>query len=177
MSGLHSIPVTVVTAGHDDAPANVVLPVLHEIAAMLEALIASGRSASIDLRRAPLSAPDHDRLRAVLGQGEIEARLDCLGPVAVAETGISGVWWITYYSEDSRVVGEFIEVTTCPEILGTSAADIPAGLKRLRTRLEKHTQVADPDDLAAKAAALGFTPDDNLLHHLHPVAPAKRGNG
>ena len=177
MTSLDSIPVTVVAAEQGDTSSSVVLPLLHEINAMLEALISSGQTNSIDLRRAPLSPQDHDALRDVLGQGEVKAQLDCLGPTRIEETEVSGVWWTTYYSEDSRVIGEFIQVTTCPEILGTPPSELPSGLSLLRARLTRDSQVADPNDIAESLAALGLAPTASFSNDTHPDHKIKRGNG
>jgi hydrogenase-1 operon protein HyaF len=177
VNNLNSIPVTVVTAEHDDTPANVVLPILHQIAAMLEALISSGQTNSIDLRRAPLSPQDRDKLRDMLGVGEVKAQIDCLGPTSIDETAVSGVWWITHYSADSRTVGEFIEVTACPDILNTPRSQLLSGLSLLRTRLSDDSHVPDPDDIAQRLAAMGLHPNDSFLFDSSVNQPVNRGNG
>ena len=160
MSKLDSIPVEIEVPTPVTAAVDIARSLLSEISAMLDALIASGRTGCIDLRRQPLSPRDHARLRDALGRGELTAELNCLGPTRIMETAISGVWWITHYREDGRPLSEFIEVTTCPDLLVTPAEDLPAGPRLLGSRLSTDTQIKDPTELAERVAALGLQPRD-----------------
>ncbi len=171
-----TIPVEVVPSGQGHQADGIFLSVMNEIAAMLEALIASGKTASIDLRRAPLGARDRARLRDVLGQGEIEARINCLGLTHLKETAVSGVWWVTHYSEDRRMLGEFVEVTTCPELLSTSPADLHAGLTLLHTRLSAETHAPDPEDIARRLKAMGLASGDGVQCSPNADGQTKGGN-
>lgn len=177
MSGLKSIPVEVGTSPQGAPAVSIALSVLNEITALLEALIASGRTCSIDLQREPLSPQGHDKLRDMLGQGELDAQLDCLGPTQIRETAVSGVWWITHYSEDRRIVGEFIEVTTCPEMLITPAEELASGLSLLGSRLSTDTHVRDPGDIAKSLEALGLTAMHRSQDNPKINQQVKRGNG
>lgn len=158
MSGLNSIPIEIGNSEQCSPVASMALSILNEITALLEALISSGQTNSIDLQRAPLGEHELAKLRDMLGRGELGAELDCLGPTQIRETAVSGVWWVTHYSEDRRVVGEFIEVTTCPEMLITPAEELASGLSQLRSRLSADTHVRDPVDIARSLEALGLTP-------------------
>ncbi len=112
---------------------------LNEIASLLQHLLETGESASIDLARLPLSSEDYDLLDEVLGEGEVQAEVSALGATEVVETGIPGVWWVTHYNADEEVMAEFIEVAFCPEILRSAAEDVNEGLESLRARLfEEH---------------------------------------
>lgn len=135
MNNRKGIPITI--AGGDDELALSVNadPLLHEIASLLCDLVESGKSSSIDLRSLPLLPGDYEKLKDVLGQGEVSATLEALGATHVRETAIHGVWWVTHYNGDETIVAEFIEVTTMPEILRTHPADAGVGLDRLRSRL------------------------------------------
>lgn len=185
MSGLKSIPVEVETSPQGTPAVSIALSILNEITALLEALVASGETRSIDLQRQPLSPQDHDKLRDMLGQGELDAQLDCLGPTQIRETAVSGVWWITHYSEDRRIVGEedrrivgeFIEVTTCPDMLITPAEGLASGLSLLRSRLSTEAQVMDPGDIARSLEALGLTPRHSSQDDPKVNQQVKRGNG
>jgi len=177
MSKLDSIPVEVAASDPGAAAVDMSRSVLSEIHAMLEALIASGRTGCIDLQRQPLAPQDHARLRDILGRGELAAELDCLGPTRIMETAVSGVWWITHYREDGRALGEFIEVTTCPDLLVTPAEDLPAGPRLLGSRLSTDTQVKDPAELAERVAALGLQPGNGCTNNPKPNQQVKRGNG
>jgi hydrogenase-1 operon protein HyaF len=141
MNDLKSIPIAVA----DDA-AGLTLsgnadPVLHEIQSLLCNLVTSGKSASIDLRSLPLLPGDYERLKEVLGQGEVSATIDAMGPTQVRETAVHGVWWVTHYNSDETIIAEFIEVTTMPEMLRTHPADARAGLDLLQSRLTSATEV------------------------------------
>jgi len=115
-------------------------PILHEIRSLLKDLVTSGKSASIDLRSLPLLPGDYEKLKEVLGQGEVSATIDAMGPTQVRETAIHGVWWVTHYNSDATIIAEFIEVTTMPEILRTHPADARAGLDLLQSRLTSATE-------------------------------------
>jgi hydrogenase-1 operon protein HyaF len=177
MSGLNSIPIEVETSRQGSSVASITLSILNEITAMLEALISSGQTNSIDLHRAPLGEQELARLRDMLGRGELGAELDCLGPTQIRETAVSGVWWVTHYSDDRRVVGEFIEVTTCPEMLSTPANELASGLSLLRSRLSTDAQVRDPADIARSLEALGLAPRHSSQDDPEINQQVKRGNG
>ena len=163
MKRLDSIPVTVVPA----------LPLLHELAAMLDKLIESGETDSIDLRREPLSPQDRARLKEILGQGELSARVDSLGPTTIQETAIAGVWWLTHCDAEDRVLGEFIEVTTCPELLRSSIPEVRSGVSRLRARLAEQTAPKDPGALDQRVRALGFEPAQSQQKSPRPDQQSK----
>ena len=156
MKGIESIPITVVSTSSESDATDMAMPLLHELAAMMDTLIESGDSNSIDLRRAPLDPKDRMRLAEVLGQGELSARVDCLGPTLIQETAITGVWWITHCDAQDRVLGEFIEVTTFPEILRSTHQEVRSGVTRLRRRLAEQTATTDPGVVAERLRALGL---------------------
>ena len=142
MNDLKGIPIAVA----DDA-AGLTLsgnadPVLHEIQSLLNDLVTAGKSASIDLRSLPLLPGDYEKLKEVLGRGEVSATIDAMGPTQVRETAVHGVWWVTHYNNDETVIAELIEVTDMPEILRTHPVDARAGLDLLQSRLTPAT-VAD----------------------------------
>ncbi len=177
MSALNSITVELEISNRACGAVDIVRSILSEIGAMLEALIASGRTGCIDLQRQPLGHQDLARLHDTLGRGEVAAELDCLGPTRIIETAISGVWWITHYREDGRVVGQFIEVTTCPDLLVTRAEELPSGLSLLGARLSVNTHAKDPADIARRVAAMGLQPRDRCTNGSKLNQQVKRGNG
>lgn len=130
-----SIPVELVGKPREAGSPARALAVLHQIQALLETFIASGQTASIDLRRLPLGADERDYLERLLGHGEVNARLDALGPTLIRETAVSGVWWITHRNRRDKILGEFIEVTACPDLFKTSPDELRAGQRLLRNRL------------------------------------------
>lgn len=138
MTGLQDIGVKVVPAS--EASGALTIParaILHELAALLERLVDSGESGSIDLRSLPLGPGDHERLEAFLGQGEVSAVVEALGSTRVRETAVRGVWWVTHCNVDEEVVAELLEVTRCPAILETQPEDAREGLAELRARLQE----------------------------------------
>lgn len=176
LNKLDSIPVKVVSDGQEDSVAGLALPILHQVASMLDTLLASGECNSIDLHRTPLGPADRAQLEEILGQGEVSAGIDCLGSTRVRETAISGVWWITHYDEQARVLGEFIEVCRCPELLRCSPNDLRRGLDHLRARLSRQAQVTDPGVIAERLKAIGIqasTLFDNISSSNQKL---KRGN-
>lgn len=136
MNRLEDIPVTVegaapgMAVSHGNA-----LPLLHEIAILLDDLAATGKSASLDLRSLPMLPDDYETLRAALGEGEVSATVNALGPTQVYETAVHGVWWITHRNAAGDVTAEFIEVTYSPGILKTHPADARAAAETLRSRM------------------------------------------
>ena len=141
MNRLKDIPIAVdgafpeVALSHGNA-----VPLLHEIEVLLSDLLETGKSASIDLRSLPMLPGDYEKLREALGDGEVSATVDAMGPTRVRETAVHGVWWVTHYNSDETVVAEFIEVTYVPEILRTHPADARLGLDGLRSRLAESTE-------------------------------------
>jgi hydrogenase-1 operon protein HyaF len=124
------------------------LPLLHEIEVLLSDLVNTGKVAGIDLRSLPMLPGDYEKLREVLGHGEVSATIDALGPTLVRETAVHGVWWITHQNVDGEVTAEFIEVTYLPEILRTHPADARAAVETLRSRMTQSVPTTEGDDHA-----------------------------
>ena len=134
MGGLDSIAIKVVAT--DAVATGNLRPLLHEIRHALSRLLATGESSAIDLSGLPL-APDEEReLLDFLGEGEIELKLDALGPSVIRETRYAGVWLVVHRNLDDQLMAKFIEVTFVPEILKSPAAEVRLALERLQTRLE-----------------------------------------
>ena len=110
-------------------------PVLHEILAALEALLATGTATTIDLGAIPFGPGDERLLDEMLGAGEVVAELDAIGRSLVAETGVAGVWRVDHFDPAGETLSRFVEVTFVPEILKTQRADAEAGLARLKAQL------------------------------------------
>jgi hydrogenase-1 operon protein HyaF len=129
MSALDAIPVsTEVATGN-------VEPLLHEIRHALKRLANGEDGTIIDLKRLPLAPGEEQRIEATLGQGEVRAEIDALGPTLVQETSYPGVWLITHRNSEQEVVARFLEVTTMPELLMSQQADIASGIERLESEL------------------------------------------
>jgi len=128
MSSLDDIAIVVQQGNADtDSPSGQVLAILSEIESMLGALIDSGNTDSIDIRSLPMMPGDYEMLKKRLGQGEVSATVNALGPTQIQETGIHGVWWVTHYNADNDVMAEFIEVCQVPAMINTDMEDVQEG--------------------------------------------------
>jgi len=117
---------------------------LNEVAGMLERLARTGEPGLIDLRNMPLDEFDRERLRAALGEGEIEATLRADGRSHFRETGTPGVWWIEHRDARDEVIAELLEIAQVPDILASPADEIERGALALRARLDART--APPEE-------------------------------
>lgn len=112
-----------------------VKPLLHEIRHGLAALLQDGEQMVIDLRSMPLAPGEEQRLLDELGQGEVYARFNALGPTEIIETRFGGVWVVVHYNKNDEVIGKFIEVCYIPELLRSQQEDIRRGLDLLQVQL------------------------------------------
>ena len=112
-----------------------VIPLLHEIRHALAQLLEEGKETAIDLRSIPLAPGEEAVIEQVLGEGEVQAVLSALGPSDFRETSYPGVWVVTHYNHDDKIVGKFVEVAVVPALLRSQAEDMAAGLRRLEARL------------------------------------------
>jgi hydrogenase-1 operon protein HyaF len=112
-----------------------VKPLLHEIRHALAALLEDGERTIIDLRSMPLAPGEEQHLLDELGQGEVSARFNALGPSEIIETRFSGVWVVVHYNSNDEVIGKFVEVCDIPDLLRSQREDIQQGLELLQTQL------------------------------------------
>ena len=113
-----------------------VLPLLHEVRHALERLLATGEETTIDLASLPLAPGEFDRIEAALGQGEVTATLNALGPSEIRETRYSGVWLVTHRNATDEVMGRYIEIARMPGVLLAQEPDMRKGLADLALALE-----------------------------------------
>jgi hydrogenase-1 operon protein HyaF len=113
---------------------------LTEITVMLERLARDRTIGSIALNSLPFAPGEYEQLRQMLGQGEVSARIEAIGPSEVVETRYPGVWWVTHYNVEGDIVADTIEITSLPEILKSQPEDINAGLELLRSQLNGEVQ-------------------------------------
>ncbi|MGD2171657.1 MAG: hydrogenase expression/formation C-terminal domain-containing protein [Gammaproteobacteria bacterium] len=132
----HGVPAVFNIQIGDDLTWNVE-PLLHEIRHALQELADGGKTGIIDLRSIPLAPGEEDKIIATLGNGEVEARIDALGPSEIYETRYPGVWLVTHYNEAQEIIGRFIEITEMPEILRSQADEIRQSCDRLADYLER----------------------------------------
>ena len=112
-------------------------PLLHEVRHALKRLADGEKGTIIDLRRLPLAPGEEERIEEFLGEGEVRAEFDALGPTLVQETSYPGVWFVTHHNDDGAVVARFIEVTRMPEILMSQYEDIERGIGQLERELQQ----------------------------------------
>ena len=112
-----------------------VMPLLHEIRHALAQLLEEGKETVIDLRSIPLAPGEEAAIEQALGEGEVQAVLSSLGPSNFRETSYPGVWVVTHYNHDDKIVGKFVEVAIVPALLRSQTEDMAAGLRRLESRL------------------------------------------
>ena len=154
MTKINEIPV------HVEFPSesmSMLLPILHEIVTMHKTLISSGQANSLDLRHEPLTLDDIAALKDLLGQGEVDANLNALGSTHIRETGISGVWWTTHFNQEGNIIGEFVEITTCPDMLKTFPKELESALVKLQDKVSQYAHASTPDEIAMRLNQLGFS--------------------
>ncbi len=113
---------------------------LTEIAALLHALAHDGTTGSIDLNSLPFAPGEYEQLRHLLGQGEVSAHVEAIGPSEVVETRYPGVWWVTHFNVEGDIVADTLEITAIPTIIKSQPEDIGAGLELLRAQLNDEVQ-------------------------------------
>ena len=79
----------------------------------------------------PFAPGEEDRLREILGGGEVSATLNVLGRSTVEETAIAGVWWVEHRNALGESLGKTLEITRMPEILFSQPEDVRATLADL----------------------------------------------
>jgi hydrogenase-1 operon protein HyaF len=133
-----TIPIHAQT-GEDYSVGNI-RALLAEIASRLESLANDGTSGSIDLNSLPFAPGEYEQLRQALGQGEVTAHIEAIGPSEITETRYPGVWWVTHYNVEGDIVADMLEIAAIPEILRSQPDDIRSGLALLHVQLSEEVQ-------------------------------------
>jgi hydrogenase-1 operon protein HyaF len=128
-----------VESGDDTSTVGNIAALLAEIAALLERLISNQQSSMIDLKSLPLSPQEYEQLRFTLGQGEVTARLEAIGPSEIIETQYPGVWWVTHYNVEGDIIADMIEIARVPDILQSQPEDMRTSLERLQALLPQYS--------------------------------------
>ena len=134
MNRLSEISIEVVNNNDPVAPSPQAKALLQELQDMLYSLMETGKSASIDIRSLPITPDDYDYLKSLLGEGEVTATINALGPTKIIETEIPGIWWVTHHNTDEMVLTESLEVTTLPEILKTQQQDLQQAIGLFKSK-------------------------------------------
>jgi hydrogenase-1 operon protein HyaF len=110
-------------------------PILHEIRHALKKLVDRGESSIIDLRSIPLAPGEEETIILTLGKGEVDAKLNALGPSEIYESRFAGVWIVTNFNEHDSIVSRFIEITGFPDVLKSQREDVVHALQGLTEEL------------------------------------------
>ena len=113
-----------------------VRPILNEVFHALDKLLGTNEATTIDLASLPFGPGELEHLEALLGTGELSAKLDALGTSSIRETAYPGVWWLEHRNAFDEIVGRYLEITRTPEILSSQDADIIAGRAHLEEQFE-----------------------------------------
>lgn len=113
--------------------------VMSELAQHVSILAQSGTPHVIDLTSLPMNEMDKQELKNALGQGEVSITLSTIGDSQIYETRFSGVWWVTHFTTDNRIISELIEIAQVPEIVKSHPDDI----KKSADELSKMIQLED----------------------------------
>jgi hydrogenase-1 operon protein HyaF len=107
-----------------DKPTGMANAVMNELSDYLKRLAEEGESNMIDLMSLPMTEADINELADMLGVGEVKATISSIGSSSIRETAYRGIWWVTHYGDDEKVLSELIEITQVPEILVTHIDEI-----------------------------------------------------
>ena len=135
MSARKSITATLDAA--DDCPQtwDISLPILHEIRHGLKRLAETGESTLIDLSAIPFAPADEARLLGLLGDGEVRAEVNAMGPTQVWESGVHGVWLVDHRNLEGQRLTLHIEIARIPDILRTQPQDVEDAIMELDARI------------------------------------------
>ncbi len=109
--------------------------VLQQIVQMLDRLLKENEAGHIDLTERNLSGEELAMLHKLLGENGTRADIQDYGNTQITSTGIPGVWWVQHLDGMDQVIGEFIEVNYCPEVLIAVTEDMREGREALKARL------------------------------------------
>lgn len=109
--------------------------VLRHLVQMLDTLLADDEPGHIDVGQLSLTAEERALLLKLLGENGTQAVTHDYGYSRISATGISGIWWVEHLDDMEHVIGEFIEVNYCPEVLIAATEDVREGREALKARL------------------------------------------
>lgn len=131
LNKLADIPIKVLVTHQQDSK-TIATNLLHEMASMLNTLLTTGQSGTLDLRALPaLGEEGYQFLQDKLGLGEVRAEINNFGRSEIRESAFPGIWWITHYNQNDEVYTELIEVCFVPELLKSPRDDVALGEFRL----------------------------------------------
>lgn len=144
MNRLENIGIEVVPYTGETGYSPQLVAIFNELRDLLQTYRREGVAGNIDLRSLPMFPGDYETLKNLLGEGEIMATLNALGPSEIRETAIPGIWWITHRNIEGDTIAEVIEVTSLPELIRTPEEDLVEAVDKLEKLI---TELAAPDHL------------------------------
>ncbi len=107
--------------------------ILMELADFLETFAKEQTPHSIDLHSLPMNDADRAALKQALGQGEVNITLQSMGESQIYETAYAGIWWLSHFDTEGRLLTELIEICSVPAILIPHQEDISRAAVTLKT--------------------------------------------
>lgn len=144
MSALSGIKIVPETTSPCQISTGNVMPLLHQIRHALQLLNSTQEHTCIDLMAMPLTKQESDELLAFLGSGEVSISINSIGESTVQETHFFGVWLITHYDNDRKMLSQFIEVAIIPEIVLAQSSDISNSERKITALLENLENESNP---------------------------------
>jgi hypothetical protein len=114
---------------------NPLTTILSEIKTALHNLLKTGQETIIDLNNIPCDEECEDRLKEILGKGEVSATLTIFGCDQIQETNIHGVWWVRHINNTGAILTKSIYVSYVPSILPAQREDVEYSVTVLDRRL------------------------------------------
>ena len=140
MQSLPEIPVIVNPQFNEQIVTDNVRALLSEISTMLLELINHNNPGSIDLHSLPLLPGEYEAIKTILGEGEIKAHFDSMGPTDIYETALGGVWWVRHENDNNECIAEVIEITQIPDILKSPWNEIEISHSALQQQLHEWSE-------------------------------------
>lgn len=113
-----------------------VAAILNEVIAGLHTLVTTGQPTTIDLRRLPLLPYDLQRLRGILGKGEVAIEVSALGATRIQETALAAVWWIDHSNDLGDHLWSTVEMAFVPTLLPATIEEASEAADKLQAKLE-----------------------------------------
>ncbi|APE05207.1 hydrogenase expression protein HupH [Alteromonas sp. RW2A1] len=122
-----------------------VIPLLHQIRHALSQLLAQQEETTIDLRRLPLSASEESQLETFLGHGEVKADIQALGDTVLIESRYTGVWLETHYNEEAEIMGKYVHICDCPQLIKSQPEDMVLSLNNIVSDIQSMSDTSTND--------------------------------
>lgn len=116
-------------------PGSSLTAILSEIKTALHNLLQTAQETIIDLNNTPCDEQCEERLKEILGKGEVSATLTIFGCDQIQETNIHGVWWVRHINNTGAILTKSIYISYVPSILPAQREDVEYSITVLERRL------------------------------------------